>query len=146
MSSSRQYLIGLIILILAFLAGRYSQIDTKTETKTESTDIKQIDKDSHTKTTIVSVKNPSGEEVTTTIITKDTDTEIKDNKQVDSLTLTQTTSKKMDTNISFLVGLKPTTFQPVYGISAGKPILGPITVGVWGLTDTTFGVSLGVQF
>lgn len=46
--------------------------------------------------------------------------------------------------LSVLVG---TDFSnPVYGLHVNKELLGPITVGVFGLTNKTLGVSIGLNF
>ena len=35
---------------------------------------------------------------------------------------------------------------PLYGISANKEFIGPITIGAFGLTNGTIGLSIGVNF
>lgn len=36
--------------------------------------------------------------------------------------------------------------SPTYGISISKEIVGPITIGLFGLTNSTVGLSLGINF
>lgn len=46
--------------------------------------------------------------------------------------------------LSALVG---TDFNvPVYGIAVNKEFIGPITLGAWGLTNKTVGLSIGLNF
>lgn len=131
-------------LILAFALGRYtapsvpnSTIDTKTETN------KKTDTDTH-KVTVITKDPKTGSETTT--ITEDTKTNTKTNTdtQIDK---TVTAPKTSVINISALAGLDTGRgFVPTYGISANKELIGPITVGAFGLTNGTIGVSLGINF
>ena len=50
-------------------------------------------------------------------------------------------------NISALVGVDlPNSLKPLYGASFTKQFLGPISIGAWGLTNGTLGVSVGINF
>lgn len=98
------------------------------------TDIKE---DNHTVTTIVTVKKPNGT-VTTT-------------EKIDSKTKTNTVivpPKTGKINISVLVtnDFSKRSLQPAYGMSISREILGPITVGAFGLTTGVVGVSIGINF
>lgn len=46
--------------------------------------------------------------------------------------------------LSALVGTDFST--PVYGFAVNKEFIGPITLGAWGLTNKTLGVSIGLNF
>ncbi|MFN9955213.1 MAG: hypothetical protein ACK55I_19125, partial [bacterium] len=48
-------------------------------------------------------------------------------------------------NISVLAG-SSVPINGVLGVSATKSVLGPITVGAWGLTNGTAGLSVGLNF
>lgn len=133
-----------------FAAGRYS-VDTTpashtvTDAKAE-TDVKK-DVNSHTETTIVKVQE-KGKTVTTTKIdqVKDADTVTVAVTQTHTdATITPAVRKTL--NLSVLVGTSTSNFgQPMYGLSVNKEVLGPITVGAYGLNNGTFGVSLGLNF
>jgi len=50
-------------------------------------------------------------------------------------------------NVSALVGTDPmNSFKPLYGFSVSKQFIGPVTIGLWGLTNSTVGISLGLNF
>lgn len=81
------------------------------------------------------VKNKDGSS-TTTIVT-DRETKKKD----------VTSAPKPNLNVSALAGVDVTSkFAPVYGVHVTKQVLGPVTVGAYGLTTGIVGVSLGVTF
>lgn len=139
MNTSTKVISGLIVAAVAFAVGRYSVNFNKTETKTED---KQKDKESHTETTTTTTKKPDGETTTTTTTKTDTESHTETKK---SDTLVVTASK--NTNVSLLVAVPSfRELVPVYGISVTRPILGPITIGAFGLTNGTFGVSAGLEF
>jgi len=55
--------------------------------------------------------------------------------------------KRNTINISALYSVDTTDrFRPAYGLSVSKEVLGPITIGIFGLTDGTIGVSIGGNF
>lgn len=51
-------------------------------------------------------------------------------------------------NVSALVGndFSKRLIQPIYGVSVSKEVLGPITAGVFGLTNGIVGLSIGINF
>lgn len=134
-----------IIAVIAFAFGRYSvkfPPDTKTaETKAE-TDNKTTDTDTH-KVTVIEKDCKTGVEKTT--ITEDSISREKEaQKTVDKLLTEVTQQKRRTTNISALAGLED--FKPAYGISANMEVFGPVTAGVFGMTNGTIGISLGINF
>lgn len=135
---------GVIALLVAFASGRYS-VNSPTikthETINTQTQVNQ-DKDTHKKVTIT--KKPDGTIITD--ISVDTDTKT-DEKQNQNLTLDQTVTppKKNTLNVSVLGGYDFGR-GPVYGGSVTKQIIGPITAGVFGLTNGTIGVTVGLDF
>lgn len=133
---------GIVALIVAFGIGRYSSRSSsvKIDTKTDTT--KQTDTDTH-KTTVIT-KDSSGKEVTT--ITEDTTTDTK--RTTDTKTDSAVTPPKTSIiNVSALAGLDTSRgFVPTYGVSVNREILGPLTIGAFGLTNGTIGLSLGVNF
>lgn len=136
------------------------RIETKTVTQTQTKDDKttqvNTDKDQHVQVVKTETKKPDGTTVTVTRLVKDTDTRRNVNQEDKSdatTSQTVTQSKEVDASksritISTLVGLDVSnlTGGPVYGASATRPFLGPICLGVWGFTNKTAGVSLGLQF
>lgn len=146
--------------VVSFCVGYWATpIKVKTEIKTvtitkevekKSTDDK---KERHKKTTTTEVTHPDGTKETTTVVTDDTDSESKTNTVSKSETSSKTDITKESTRSSSSVTLSALggmSFSnlgvPIYGGSLTKPVLGPITIGVWGLSNGTGGVSLGLTF
>lgn len=124
---------GLILLLGAFEAGVHSVDISTTRVDTISQD--------HTKTTIVETKKPDGSSTTTTTIDEKSKTKTDAISQVPVAT-------KQKTNISVLVAndFKQPGIIPLYGISVNRELIGPVTVGAFGLTNGTIGLSIGVNF
>lgn len=134
MNLSSKLIISAVVIITAFAVGRYS---ARSDTKTQTQVLTAVKTDTVTKTIVN--KKPSGETTTTTI-----EEHITDTKRLDKTTTEA--GKRSLINLSALGGLDTRTLQPVYGISANKEFIGPITVGAWGLTNGSVGVSVGWTF
>jgi hypothetical protein len=143
-------IIGVVVgLLVSFAFGEYlgRKSDTHTTITTKVDDKTQQDKDTHTKTTITETKDPSGKDTKVTVITQDQDTKTTETKDTSTKTDTVTTSSnKPQYNVSALMAYDIHTLLPTYGISASKQFIGPITIGVFGLTNGTIGLSAGVNF
>ena len=119
----------LVVFIGGFLTAKhYYQTN---QDKTTETDV------SHTKTRTIRITDPKGNvrEIT------DTDTTSKS-------TSTTVTVIPPKTNISVLVAndFSQSVAKPIYGLSVTREVLGPVTVGVFGFTNSTIGVSIGYNF
>lgn len=123
------YAIACICTILAYLEYKNPEVVTKTETKI-------VD---HVTTVTKIVKQPNGE-TETTITTDET-------KNINTASSVVTPVKK-NYNISALAGMNFEAAIPrqVYGISISKEIIGPMTLGIYALTNRTIGVSIGIDF
>ncbi len=114
-------------LAIAYIAGHKSISNNKTDT-TET---------DHTKTTIITIKEPNGTTKTTTTID--------DKKNKDTISIIPIKTQK--TNISAIIA---EDFKhkdiPLYGISFTREFIGPVTLGAFGLTNGTIGLSVGVSF
>jgi hypothetical protein len=151
-TTAQRYLSTITICILvAFAVGRYSvqSPSTKVKETDNKTTQQQTAKDTHTKTTITIVKQSDG--ATKTVETIDTSiTAHTTTEQQDKLSLQQTTTppKTQPLNLSVLASVNPIKgeMQPVYGASITKQLLGPVSVGLFGLTNGTMGVSIGLNF
>jgi hypothetical protein len=152
LSTNSKYIIVTIAILTSFAVGRYSVQKPIVHTVTDvRTDVKQDQvADTHTQTTITTVKTPDGtvktvEQINQVADTK-TDTQVIADTHVDT---TITPPKTNTVNISALVannfshGLGIT---PTYGVSVSKEILGPVTIGAFGLTNGVVGVSIGLSF
>ncbi len=149
MSDNKQAVIGFILLLGAFAFGRWT-VPTRTVIETKVVEVekkqenKDIDREKH-KTT-VTIERPDGSKETT--VTETVGTHINTETSTDKETASEskkTTEKAASVTVSGLAGLSDFK-TPVYGASITKPFLGPIAVGFWGLTNSTFGISLGLSF
>ena len=141
--------ISVVSLCLAFALGRYS-VDPPAITKVEDTKkdlVKDIDRDTHKEITTVTEKDPDGKTKTTTTVTEDTSTKKHEDLTIDKHEdLTITPTKRSTLNISALAGIDVRQKTAIYGAAVNKEILGPVTLGVFGLTNGTVGVSVGINF
>lgn len=160
MSTKSKIVTTIIVLVVTFAFGRYTtpvKVVTKVETvevekKTSNTDT-DSDAHKHKETTTTKVTRPDGTTETTTKSVEDTTHDQKTSQQVvDNTTVDKTSSKEVikdsgRLNLSILAGVKAGawTDPPVYGGSINKNLIGPITIGLWGLTNGTVGGSLGVS-
>lgn len=136
---------------MAFASGRYSiqSPTTKITTTTHTTTQQDQVKDTHTQTTITVLKTPDGTVKTTKIIDQVADVKTDTTKVQDKKSLDISIPPKTNTlNISALVAndFSRGLLVPTYGASVTKEILGPITIGGFGLTNGTIGVSIGLNF
>lgn len=148
-------LIVTVVLVGTFALGRYTvpekiKIETKVVEVVKEVKVTDTKQDAHKHTVITEVSLPSGEKKKTTEIVYDS------SKERDSHTVIDDTKKESSTetvvkgdskvSISLLGGLKLDNRTPVYGASISKPVLGPLTIGIWGLSDSSCGASIGVTF
>jgi hypothetical protein len=132
--------IALLLVVLGYGLGRYLQ-PAKVVTKTQI--VTQTVVHDHIHTVTITVTKPDGTKTTTTT----TDNNSVSDKDTQSNSSTVTTYSKPDWKVSGLAGLQLTNLHsPVYGAEIDKRLLGPIFVGVWGLTNSTAGVSVGLEF
>jgi hypothetical protein len=137
--SLRYQLLGVfLIAILSFALGRRSTTSTTIDTQVQTHE--DIQTQDHKKTVIT--EQPNG--VKTTVITDDiksdtTETQVAQTHEV-------LNAKKPVINVSALVGTDYTSLKPLYGVSMSKEFLGPITLGVYGMTNHVIGLSIGINF
>jgi VCBS repeat-containing protein len=150
LSMKNEILAAGLLIVASFALGRFSisaVSATKLVESDNKTEQKELDKDTHTKTETVTIKKPDG--TTKTVTTIDTTAEVKiDDKktEVDNKVQTSTPVKRPTINVSALAVLDLRTGLPAYGASASKEILGPVTVGAFGLTNGVLGISIGLDF
>ena len=150
-----KYLAAFLLLLTAYGFGRWSapekvKIQEKlvyVEKKTENT---QTDRDKHKKQVTTIVTHKDGTTTTTTTTVEDTKTDRKtaetDTINVDKSKTTEIT-RGAKTTVSLLAGTNISSPLGIdYGIAVSKPILGPITIGVFGFRSGLFGASAGLTF
>jgi len=141
----------------AFAAGRYTApAKVKVETKTVEVEkkVEQKERDRHRETVIVEVTKPDGTRERTSKTVEDTETKTQktDNLSTSTSQLSEVTRKNSVLAVSLLAGARPEfsggfSVGPfVYGAHVSKQVLGPISLGAWGLTSGEFGLSAGLQF
>lgn len=140
MNLATKIVLSVVALLVSFQAGRYYASQSSETTNID--DKKNTNKHTQTVTTIV--KSPSGAVRTT--IKRDMVVVAEEVKKENSVKIEKTTSNTV--NFSVLAGFDGAHFKsvPIYGVSISKEVLGPITVGAWGLTNGTLGLSAGVNF
>lgn len=157
MSRKLKVITAVLIVTVAFAFGRYSAPEkVKEVTKVEEHKSEEKDKDKvvhrHKKTKTVTIQNPDGSKTTTTTtdddFNKDTNskTVVKDDKksEIDK----EVTYSKSKLTLSALAAenIHAISASPIYGGMVSKEVLGPITVGGFGLQNGIVGLSLGLTF
>lgn len=131
---------GFLMLIGCFYWGRYTA-PTKIETKTITIEAEKIKQ--HQNTLIVEKINKDGSKETTTRIITDTNKDTVKTSEQNKLV-----EKKSALNIYALGGIDIT--NPASGFTVGvhvsKQLIGPVSIGLFGFTNKTTGVSLGMSF
>ncbi len=155
MSNKYKVLIAIVLLATAYATGRYMAPEkVKTEVKIVEVDRKTSTTDTntnkHKETKVTETVLPDGTKKTETTTIEDS------NRQSDRTSVTD--SKKTETDkteivkssshlvVSALLGADFSNSTQVYGASATKNLIGPITLGAWGLSNATGGFSIGLSF
>lgn len=164
----RAIAIGVAVLT-AFAFGRFSapekvKIETKTVTvetqKKETLDAtKQVDdKNRRVETETTELVRPDGSKETRTKTVETTqDQSTRETEHADSETRESTRATEVSKEITSKTGrisivvlggfkLNDLTSGPRLGGYVGRNLLGPITVGVWGMNDLSGGIALGLSF
>lgn len=160
MSTKVQVVSVLVAFIVGVAVGRGAVPVKVTDTEkrvvdTAKTEVVKSDlnRDKHRETTVTETVAPDGVKTTVTKTVEDTKTD----KDVvkGSTEATRAVEEKSHVavaagakvTVSFLAGVPVTgPYSPVYGLSITKPVLGPITLGLWGFTSQVAGFSLGLTF
>lgn len=134
------------VTVLAYLGG-YNRGVSRAKTVTQVKEVVRVEF-VHRETTTETTTTPKGDTITRTVVVEDTKTDVKtDTSKTQTPAVPADVPRKRLTNISALTALDvPSSLTPVYGISVTREVLGPITVGAFGLTNGTVGVSVGVTF
>lgn len=150
MNNKTKVIIAIVGLAASFAFGRYSVNDpeVKTSIKGKEDVTKSVDKDTKKRSTTTVTESPDGSKSTTTVTEEET-SERRDTAKSRETSIDQSSVPvvRRTLNVSALVGVRAfDNLQPIYGASITKEVLGPITVGVWGLSSGTGGVSVGLSF
>lgn len=153
MTTRVKIIIVVVALATSYAAGRWSapekvKIVTQTVEVEKKTNDKTVDKDQ--KVTVIVNTKPNGEKTETTITENKTKDDV---KTTDTHTTTKSDDKEVTKsqsrlNLSVLGGVdaRGPQVSPVFGGHVSKEVLGPVSVGLWGLSNGSAGVSLGLTF
>jgi len=142
-------------LMTAFAAGRFSTpVKIKTEIKTveveKKSDEDKKNLDTHKETVVTETSKPDGTKQVVTQTTEDVKERTDDTTKADTQTATDSTKlqerSSQPVTLSALGGISLGTGVPTFGGSVTKPILGPVTMGLWALSNGNAGVSVGLTF
>jgi len=154
MDNKTKLAIAITVVFGAFAFGRYSApitVKTVEVEKKETKDNSKTDIEKKKKAVIVDVTLPDGTHKKTTTITEDDS-----NKKTDNTTVEDDTTKskevvkeKSKLTIAALAGVKPSfssPMTPIYGAQVSKEIIGPLSFGLFGLSNGVCGASVGISF
>lgn len=144
----KKVIISIIVIVISFAVGRYSiqKSVVSTENIVDSKKKNEV-KDTHTVKTITKIKDKNGQEKTITVIdTKVTDKVTEKNKVTDDKKQISTPMKGSNLNVSGLAAYDFDRKALVYGVHVSRSLIGPITMGLWGLTNGSIGLSVGINF
>jgi hypothetical protein len=127
------------VVLISFLFP--NKIEKQEEVKNQ---VEKIKEKKQTRKIVTILEKPDGTKKT--VIREDTntvaDTDIQSSTH--SKKSVEIRSKK-PTQISILTGFATVERELVYGLAVTKPVLGPVTIGVWGLNNKTIGASVGIE-
>lgn len=126
---------GLVLFAVGIGVGKYLVPQNSTEIDKE-----KISSETEKETIDRIVTNPDGTKTVERIV-KDTKKEIKEKESIKIVE-----SKKPNWRVSALMGYSLDKYNQIYGLDVQKRILGVVSVGVWGTTNKTVGLSVGYEF
>jgi hypothetical protein len=142
--SRRDLTIAAVALIVG-AAGAYGLMPKKVEIKEKIVQVKVSDTERTRDRDVVRVreKRPDGTEVVRT--------EIKDRTTESSQTEERSESEKSKvvergSGLAVYGLVKGPLGAPEYGAMVSKKLLGPLSLGAFGFTDRTYGLSIGLEF
>lgn len=130
------YIVLSIMIYTLLVVSATHYLYPRIETKTVDQEITKYNVVTVTRT----VTKPDGTSDTTTTTTDRTISKATETKQQSTTAATLNVSGLVANDFS--QGL----LKPIYGVSVSKQLIGPITVGGFGLTNGTIGVSIGLNF
>ena len=143
----------LISILVGYAAGRFTaphKVVTETKEVIVTKEVEVIAKNDHKKTKVTETDKPDGTKtIVTTIVDDSNESDSKQTDTKDSKESKVTVYSNDRHNLSLAVGstLKlPGLFSPRFGAIYTIDVLGPISVGAFGFTDRSFGVTLGLSF
>jgi hypothetical protein len=133
--------IGIIVLVVvSYSVGRYMSPE-KIKTEIKTVEVEKV----VTKTERKRIHITEDEEgMMDALIIIDSSTQ--ENTHENSFAEEKEVIIRDDYNVSIMAGAGLPYTNPVFGASIQKRFIGPVTLGVWGLSNKTGGVSIGLNF
>lgn len=155
----KKYWLYGVALLVSFASGRFLVPEkVKIEKQIVEVEKKSLVKDTdsernkHKETVVTEKINSDGSKETTTHVIEETQASKKENESNSSESAKdQRETKEVErgsskTTVGFMAGTSFTSPQVIYGVSVYRGVLGPIGIGVWGLTNGIVGASIGISF
>lgn len=149
---------GAVLIVVAFAFGRYSapekvKVETVTvevEKKTAETDTSK-ERNRRKETTTRKERRPDGTEIEHTTVVEDSKTEVDSRKTVHTdktVDTRQTREEYRSSGVSLgaLGAVNVSDGRLSYGAYLQKDVVGPLSLGAFGLTSGTVGLSIGIRF
>lgn len=149
MSTKTKVLLSLLALTVSFASGRFLMpAKVVTVVKTVEVEKKTAEADKHKETTVVEIVNKDGSKETTTKTVEDNKKTSTDDKAIATESTKTVTKGGSRLSIYALGGVDLNNFAggPLYGAHVSKDILGPISIGLFGLSSGVAGASIGISF
>lgn len=159
MDVKSKFFLALICLLSAYAFGRFSapervKIETRIVEIEKKTDDKETNasRDKHKTTTTTETTRPDGTKETTTVVTEDSQTNKAsaehsvEEREKESTSLKEVTRSSSKVTIAAMYGIPITGGLPAYGGMISRPLLGPITGGLFYLTPNVIGGIVGLTF
>jgi hypothetical protein len=151
MSTKAKILLSALVILVSAAVGRFTapeKIKTVEVEKQTNSAKDDSEKDIHKKVVETKVTQPDGT-VTDTKVT--TDDSVLSNKSTDTSVTTDEKSKEIVRSsgvlrVQALIGTPITNPSLTYGASVSRNLIGPISVGVFGLSSGMVGGSVGIDF
>lgn len=152
METKYKLIVCTVSLLVAFALGRYTvPVEVKIEKQIVTVEVEKKVNDLKTNERRVETEEVrlDGTKVRKIVTNTSTDSHQTSSNEERAATIEkETRDSRARLTASLLGGLSVSdlTQPPVFGLHVSKPILGPITFGVWGLTSKVGGISVGLQF
>lgn len=157
MTTKFKVITSVSVIVVAFAFGRYSAPEkikiekqiVEVEKKTKDT---ESEKNKHKHTKVTEIVRPDGTKETTTEIIEDSQSEHKSNETAERDKTTseskEVTKSGAAVRVMIMSGIDVTNIKsmPFYGANISANVLGPISIGLFGLTNGTGGGMIGISF
>lgn len=138
------------LIIAGFMIGRFSAPEKiKIETKTITVEVEKIAEAKSVDTSVIttSIQRPDGTKIARQRNVNKKEVRVEHEATNSGMvSITKEVTNRRGVVVSIIGGIDLLALPKIsYGASVAKPVLGPLNLGVWYLTNSTFGVSIGVE-